>query len=142
MILDAVEQLEDDEEDEEEAVANCSASRSKAQIFEKRNPLVHNNKTSEMKMTDKTEILDDDGEREDEEEEPVGVDEEDDEWFAPNLAAIDRLPAEEADRRVTASTPPPATTDDESNPTTLPLLNTKSPSLPILATRPCRLNRG
>jgi len=57
-------------DDEVDALAaSWSANRSKAQILEKRNPLVHKRRTSEMKMTDRIEM-------DDEEEEMAGTDEE------------------------------------------------------------------
>jgi len=48
-------------DDEVDALAaSWSANRSKAQILEKRNPLVHKRRTSEMKMTDRIEMDDED----------------------------------------------------------------------------------
>jgi hypothetical protein len=59
-------QLDDGEVDA--LAASWSANRSKAQILEKRNPLVHKRRTSEMKMTVRIEM--------DDEEELVGEEEE------------------------------------------------------------------
>ena len=77
-------------DDEVDALAaSWSANRSKAQILEKRNPLVHKRRTSEMKMTDRIEMDDEEEVVEADGDEEEATDEKVCEEEALNFAAAE-----------------------------------------------------